>query len=145
VLIAKYFHVLRSKSYILRDREHLGKFDGKSDEGIFMRYSSSSRAYRVYNKRTGTMMKSIDVVVDDDSSDAPCDAEVPVEEINKDLAESSDTEKLEMLAREPPSRERVNHPKENILGDLDEGKRLRSQVINQVPHMCCHLRLNLRR
>lgn len=104
--IAKYFHVLRSKCYILRDREHLGKFDGKSDEGIFMRYSSSSQAYRVYNKRIGTVMESINVVVDDDPSDAPCDEEVPVEEINKDLAESSDTEKPKMLAREPPSRER---------------------------------------
>ncbi len=75
--------MLRSKCYILRDGGHLGKFDSKSDEGIFMRYSSSSRAYKVYNKRTGKMMKSVDVVVDDDSLDATCDEEVPIEEINR--------------------------------------------------------------
>jgi hypothetical protein len=54
-----------SKCYILRDRENLGKFDTKSDEGIFLGYSTNSRAYRVFNKRTETMMESINVVVDD--------------------------------------------------------------------------------
>ena len=31
----KYFRVFGSKCYILNDRENLGKFDAKSDEGIF--------------------------------------------------------------------------------------------------------------
>ena len=31
----KYFHTFGSKCYILRDREHLTKFDSRSDEGIF--------------------------------------------------------------------------------------------------------------
>jgi hypothetical protein len=52
----KYFRVCGSKCYILRDRENLGKFDAKSDEGIFLRYSSTSYACRVFNKRTGTIM-----------------------------------------------------------------------------------------
>ncbi|GJX00162.1 putative reverse transcriptase domain-containing protein [Tanacetum coccineum] len=30
----------------------LGKFDGKSDEGYLLGYSTSSKAFRVYNKRT---------------------------------------------------------------------------------------------
>jgi hypothetical protein len=46
--------------------ENLGKFDPKSDEGIFLGYSTSSRAYRVYNTRTETVMESINVVIDDD-------------------------------------------------------------------------------
>ena len=54
-----------SKSYILNDRENLGKFDAKSDEGIFPRYSTTSRAYRVFNKRTKTVMESINVKIDD--------------------------------------------------------------------------------
>lgn len=61
----KYFCVFGSKWYILRDRENLGKFDSKSDEGIFLGYSKNSRAYRVYNSRTRVMMESINVVVDD--------------------------------------------------------------------------------
>ena len=61
----KYFRVFGSKCYILNDRENLGKFDAKSDEGIFLRYSTTSWAYRVFNKRTKTVMESINMVIDD--------------------------------------------------------------------------------
>ena len=61
----KYFRVFGSKCYILSDRENLGKFDAKSDEGIFLGYSTTSRAYRVFNKRTKTVMESINVKIDD--------------------------------------------------------------------------------
>ena len=61
----KYFRVFRSKFYILNDRENLKKFDAKSDEGIFLGYSTTSRAYKVFNKRTKTVMKSINVEIDD--------------------------------------------------------------------------------
>ena len=61
----KYFRVFESKCYILNDRENLGNFDGKSDEGIFLGYSTSNWAYRVYNKRTKTIMESINVKIDD--------------------------------------------------------------------------------
>ncbi|GJU04665.1 putative ribonuclease H-like domain-containing protein, partial [Tanacetum coccineum] len=37
---------------ILNTLDHLGKFDGKSDEGYFVGYSLSSKAFRVYNTRT---------------------------------------------------------------------------------------------
>ena len=65
----KYFRVFGSKCYILRDRESLGKFDSKSDDGIFLGYSTTSRAYRVYNLRTSMFMESANVVVDDTSID----------------------------------------------------------------------------
>ncbi|GJX12280.1 putative ribonuclease H-like domain-containing protein [Tanacetum coccineum] len=34
---------------ILNTSDHLGKFDGKADEGYLVGYSASNRAYRVYN------------------------------------------------------------------------------------------------
>jgi hypothetical protein len=71
----KYFKTFGSKCYILRDRENLGKFDTKSDEGIFLGYSTNSRAYRVFNKRTETMMESIKVVVDDEEVQRPISRE----------------------------------------------------------------------
>ncbi|GJU77429.1 putative ribonuclease H-like domain-containing protein [Tanacetum coccineum] len=37
---------------ILNTRDHLGKFDGKDDEGFFVGYSVVSKAMRVFNKRT---------------------------------------------------------------------------------------------
>ena len=61
----KYFQVFGSKCYILNNRENLGKFYAKSDEGIFFGYSTTSRAYRVFNKRTKTIMESINVKIDD--------------------------------------------------------------------------------
>ncbi|CAL2248998.1 unnamed protein product [Prunus armeniaca] len=60
-----YFKVFGSTCYILRDREHLAKFDSKCDKGIFLGYSTSSRAYRVYNCRSRTIIESINVTIDD--------------------------------------------------------------------------------
>nr|GEY49925.1 hypothetical protein [Tanacetum cinerariifolium] len=37
---------------ILNTLDHLGKFDGKADEGYFVRYSMNSKDFRVYNVRT---------------------------------------------------------------------------------------------
>ena len=54
-----------SKCYILNDWENLGKFNAKSDEGIFLGYSTTSKAYKVFNKRTKTVIESINVEIDD--------------------------------------------------------------------------------
>ncbi|GJS33785.1 putative ribonuclease H-like domain-containing protein [Tanacetum coccineum] len=37
---------------ILNTLDHLGKFDGKSDDGFFKEYSINSKAFRVFNTRT---------------------------------------------------------------------------------------------
>ncbi|GJV13209.1 ribonuclease H-like domain-containing protein [Tanacetum coccineum] len=37
---------------ILNTIDHLGKFDGKADEGFFVGYSTNSKAFRVFNIRT---------------------------------------------------------------------------------------------
>ena len=48
-----FFHIFGCKCFILNnDKDNMGKFDEKSDEGIFLGYSLSSKAYRIYNKRT---------------------------------------------------------------------------------------------
>ncbi|XP_059627686.1 uncharacterized protein LOC132270528 [Cornus florida] len=51
-----------------KGKDNLGKFDAKSDEGIFLGYSSRSKAYRVYNKRTLVVVESIHVVFDESST-----------------------------------------------------------------------------
>jgi hypothetical protein len=57
-----YFKVFGCKCFVLNDRDDLGKFDAKSDEGIFLGYSSNSNAYRVFNKRTLVVDESMHVV-----------------------------------------------------------------------------------
>lgn len=60
-----HMHVFGCLCYILNDKEHLGKFDAKSDIGIFLGYSTNSSAYRVYNKRTKLVGDNVNVVFDD--------------------------------------------------------------------------------
>ena len=63
----KYFRIFGSTCFILKDRENVGEFDFQSDEGIFLGYSSTSKAYRVYNKRTMKVMETVNVVIDKSS------------------------------------------------------------------------------
>lgn len=58
-------HVFGCLCYILNDKEHLGKFDAKSDVGIFLGYSTDSSAYRVFNQRTKFVGDNVNVVFDD--------------------------------------------------------------------------------
>jgi len=60
----KYFNVFRSRCYIKRTNEKLGKFEPRVDEGILHGYSSRSKGYKCYNKILGKIIESIDVVVD---------------------------------------------------------------------------------
>ena len=64
-LNVKYFIIFGSTCFILKDRENVGKFDSRSDEGIFLGYSSTSKAYQVYNKRIMKVMEMINVVIDE--------------------------------------------------------------------------------
>ena len=69
--IVKYFCIFGSDCYILGDRENLEKFDAKSDKEYFLGYSSTSRAYRVYNMRTKIVMESSNVVINDEPCSEP--------------------------------------------------------------------------
>ncbi|KAJ9557380.1 hypothetical protein OSB04_011994 [Centaurea solstitialis] len=63
-----FFRVFGCRCYVLRDYEDLRKFDKKSDEGLFLGYSLTSRTYRVYNTRTRCVIESTQVKFDEKSS-----------------------------------------------------------------------------
>ncbi|GJR97402.1 uncharacterized mitochondrial protein-like protein [Tanacetum coccineum] len=46
---------------ILNTIDHLGKFDGKADEGFFVEYSVNSKAFRVFNSRTRIVEENIHI------------------------------------------------------------------------------------
>ena len=75
----KYFRIFGSTCFILKDRENVGKFDSRSEEGIFLGYSSTSKAYQVYNKRTWKVMETVNVVINEvlDSSPEKSSEEIP--------------------------------------------------------------------
>jgi hypothetical protein len=60
----KYFRIFGSKCYIKRDDE-IGKFDARSDEGIFLSYSTKSKAYRCFNLILGKIVESANVRIDE--------------------------------------------------------------------------------
>ena len=57
-----YFKVFGCKCFILNTKDNPGKFDAKSDIGIFLSYSTSSKVFRVFNKRTMVVEESIHVI-----------------------------------------------------------------------------------
>nr|GEY39668.1 putative reverse transcriptase domain-containing protein [Tanacetum cinerariifolium] len=46
---------------ILNTKDHLGKFNGKADEGFFIGYSLNSKAFRVFNIRTRIMEENLHI------------------------------------------------------------------------------------
>ncbi|KAI3758990.1 hypothetical protein L6452_06563 [Arctium lappa] len=107
----KYFHVFGCKCFVLNDRENLNKFSAKADEGIFVGYSSTSSAYRVYLKKSKTVIESVNVTFDEDMASEHISSEPVVTEVlasrptspgpapheNKSDDASSSTSKLSYL------------------------------------------------
>jgi hypothetical protein len=81
-----YFRVFGSKCFILAKRGRKSKFAPKAVEGFLLGYDSNTRAYRVFNKSTGLVEISCDIVFDEtngsqveqvdldelDDEEAPC-------------------------------------------------------------------------
>jgi hypothetical protein len=81
-----YFIVFGSKCFILIKRGRSSKFTPKVVEGFLLGYDSNTRAYRVFNKSTGLVEISCDIVFDEtngsqveqvdldelDDEEAPC-------------------------------------------------------------------------
>jgi hypothetical protein len=81
-----YFRVFGSKGFILVKRGRKSKFSPKAVEGFLLGYDSNTRAYRVFNKSTGLVEVSCDIVFDEtngsqveqvdldelDDEEAPC-------------------------------------------------------------------------
>nr|GEV42675.1 hypothetical protein [Tanacetum cinerariifolium] len=57
--------VERSLCYPINDHEDLGKFDAKADIGIFVGYSPAKKVFRIYNRRTQIISKTIHATFDE--------------------------------------------------------------------------------
>ena len=140
--------------YILNNREQLSKFQANSDKCVFLGYSPNNRAYIIYNLRVKTIMKSINVVVDDfneftsifNEDDAiyltdevenqlqkknvtPDDVTQSVQDTTTkpSIATTFVTEIFDPIIRDPLTRIEKNHLTENIIGDLNEGIKMRDK------------------
>ncbi|KAA0042995.1 gag-pol polyprotein [Cucumis melo var. makuwa] len=162
-LNVKYFHVFGSTCYILADREYHKKWDARSEQGIFLRYSQISRAYRVYNNRSDSVMETINEFINDldsaiklmndEEDETPNMSEVrttsTVEESKADnssdgpgksLKKSSEeiiNKKLELI---PSAHVEKNHPARSIIGDPSAGMQTRRKdkidYLKMVANLC---------
>ena len=96
----KYFRIFGSTYFILKDRENMGKFDFRSDEEIFLGYSSTSKTYQVYNKRTKKVMETVNIVIDEALESG---YEKISEEIPKEILPPEPKDVQEIVDQEPAS------------------------------------------
>jgi len=152
-----HLRVFECKCFLLNNgKNKLGKFDAKANDGIFLRYSSNSNAYRVLNKRSLTVEESIhgtfdetppqevgkgtfgfdivgidtkEIVKDNVQQEAP-----PKNEENKDKEFEGDSQEDEKQETSPLSTHdwitTRCHPLKNVMGDMRKGVSTRSQVSN---------------
>ena len=78
----QYFRVFGSKCYIKREDDNLGKFDSRTDEGIFLGYSFTKKEYTCYNLKLHKIIVSTNVTVDDTKSRIQIQVSEDVEEID---------------------------------------------------------------
>ncbi|KAH9782035.1 Integrase catalytic domain-containing protein [Citrus sinensis] len=153
-----YFKVFGCKCFILNTKDNLGKFDPKSDVGIFLGYSNSSKAYRVYTKRTLVVEESMHVTFDE-SNPSSAEKGVVNDDADGELQEESSKENQENAPhenQEDRQEEQTNmeleqqegssqtlpkewryvssHPKDLILGDPSRGITTRSSLRNTCEH-----------
>ncbi|KAH9670880.1 hypothetical protein KPL70_017145 [Citrus sinensis] len=135
--------------------DNLGKFDPKSNVGIFLSYSNSSKAYRVYNKRTLVVEESMHVTFDetnpsstekvvvDDNTEEEQQEEASNDNqeeapygIQKEHHEETNVEQNEGTSQTLPKEWRYvsSHPKDVILGDPSRGVTTRSSLRNTCEH-----------
>jgi len=71
-----HLRVFGCKYYVHNNgKDALGKFDPRSDEAIFLGYSSYSKAYKVFNQRTLCVKESVHVLFDETNSLVEIDAQ----------------------------------------------------------------------
>ena len=63
----KYFHVFVGKCFVIKDDEHLCKFEAKANEGIFLGYSLESKAFKLYVIDHKKVIESLNVTFEDNN------------------------------------------------------------------------------
>lgn len=62
----RYLRALGCKYFVLNnDKDDFGKFDPKSDEGVFVLYLLTNKAYKIFNKRTLCVKNGFHVIFDE--------------------------------------------------------------------------------
>ncbi|GAU48012.1 hypothetical protein TSUD_188830 [Trifolium subterraneum] len=106
----------------------LGKFDSKSDKGIFLGYSLTSKTYRIYNLRTQALEESMHVKFDE-FEDQPIVHTTDDEEDEPISAQNHDSDE-NPTSQGPPKTWRIvgYHPPDQIIGNTEDGVRTKKAL-----------------
>ncbi|GKB13528.1 retrovirus-related pol polyprotein from transposon TNT 1-94 [Tanacetum coccineum] len=135
---------------ILNTIDHLGKFDEKADEGFFIRYSTNSKAFRVFNSRTRIVEENLLVQFRNQSncnadppfSSSPKDSLnarfKPLEDEEKKDAEDPGNEEADMTKLDthihvspiPTTKIHKDYPLNQVIGDLESATQTRQMTKN---------------
>jgi hypothetical protein len=109
----------------LNIKDNLGKFDAKSDKGIFLGYSLTSKAYRVFNLTSNNMEESMHVKFDE-FEEQPSQANIDEDEVQPSTQDQAVAEPL-TPSQQPPKTWRIvgYHPQDQIIGETADGIRTR--------------------
>jgi hypothetical protein len=113
-----YFRVFGSKCYILVKKGRHSKFAPKVVEGFLLGYDSNTKAYRVFNKSSGLVEVSSDVVFDE--TNGSLREQVDLDDIDEDEDEVpttamrtmaiGDVRPQELQEQDQPSSSTMVHP-----------------------------------
>jgi hypothetical protein len=112
-----YFRVFGSKCYILVKKGRNSKFVPKAVEGFLLGYDSNTKAYRVFNKSSGLVEVSSDVVFDE-TNGSPREQVVDLDDVDEeDIPKAAmrtmaigDVRPLEQKEQDQPSSSTMVHP-----------------------------------
>ena len=85
--LVKHFKIFGNKCFIKNSKDNIGSFDSHCDEGIFLGYSSHSKAYKCFNKRLNKIMENIHVKVNEVVQDMKVNVENTLSQKSKDEEE----------------------------------------------------------
>ncbi|CAM8947603.1 unnamed protein product [Rhodiola kirilowii] len=113
-----HLRVFGSKCYVHNNgKNQLGKFDPRSDEGIFVGYALHNKAYKVFNKRTKLFEESVHVIFDEESMGNDS-GHVP------DVHVAEDGDDFELI-----------RPRDVVVVDVPENHEIPEQDNGQVPEV----------
>ncbi|XP_024010096.1 uncharacterized protein LOC112085206 [Eutrema salsugineum] len=125
---AESFRIL-ALCYILNDKDYLGKFDSRSDEGIFLGYSGNSTAFRVFNIRSKVLIESVNVVFDDYActkwEGTVTGSDSDKEEEDRSAAHAEEGDQAAVIPPSEVQQVHRNHSPSDLIGDVNEGRRTR--------------------
>ncbi|KAJ3686570.1 hypothetical protein LUZ61_015734 [Rhynchospora tenuis] len=134
-----YFRVFGSKCFVLDETPKVTKFDAKSTTGIFVGYSSTSKAYRVYLPSSRIVVESVNVKFDENANEkakegisivgAQGEVQAQEETQSQDIEFQTNQSQSPVIIEEP-----LTHIDDNLIGGANHEENTNSENQDDTPH-----------